>query len=462
LNAKPLGLIGLGTMGQNLALNFRDHGYEIVVWNLESDVTSQFTEGVDAITGTSTLEELVAALTPPRRILLMIKAGAAVDEVLESLLPLLDQGDVVIDGGNAHFADTRRRVEQLAERGVDFAGLGVSGGELGARHGPSLMFGGPDAVWRELADPLTAIAADGDFGPCAMRFGDDGAGHFVKMAHNGIEYADMQLIAEAYDIMRRGLSWPSNEIADQFEHWNEGPLKSYLVELTGKVLAKTDADGPLVNGILDVAEQKGTGRWTIATAIDLGVAVPTITAAVDARVVSAEKTIREALGSVYSPPPPSGRVPTVEDLHDALFAAKVIAYSQGLQLIRAGSQSYGWDIRIADVAKAWSGGCIIRAALLGDIVRAHTENPELPVLISDAAIRAGLSASVPGLRHIVGWAAKSAIPTPAFGSALAWFDSMQTTHLPQNLIQAQRDAFGAHTYRRLDDPDTPVHTDWLS
>ena len=463
LNKSEIGLIGLATMGQNLALNFCDQGLRVVGWNLEPEVTQAFVAAnpLAAITGADTHAELVASLAAPRRILIMIQAGKPVDEVLSQILPLLDRGDILIDGGNAHFDDTRRRAALTHDSGIEFVGLGVSGGELGARFGPSLMFGGSETAWSQLRTPLESIAANSESGTCAVRIGPDGAGHFVKMVHNGIEYADMQLIAEVYDIMLRGRAMTNSQIAEVFGHWNEGPLQSYLIELTSSVLKKCNDQGSIVDQILDVAEQKGTGRWAVAAALDLGVAVPSIGAAVDARVISSQQTLRTAFAGTLSDSHQSPNPPSAQILHNALMAAKICAYAQGLELIRAGSLAYEWDISIADVARVWTGGCIIRARILRDIATAYDASPALENLVLADAFKMLLNDAIPMLRQIAAWAPNAGIPTPAISASLNWLDGIHSARLPQNLIQAQRDAFGAHSYRRIDDADTPVHTDWL-
>ena len=467
-----LGIIGLATMGRSLALNFLDHGHRISVWNLEPELTRAFAgvEPRDGLHAADSLADLINSLAPPRRVLLMIKAGAPVDDVIESIQEHLDDGDMVIDGGNAHFEDTRRRESALRARGIDFVGLGVSGGETGARYGPSLMVGASSRAWTNLEAVLRSIAAHGASGPCVDHMGTDGAGHFVKMVHNGIEYADMQLIAETYDLLRRGSGLPATAIAELFELWNGGPLQSYLIELTAQVLTKLDdvSGEPLVESILDAAEQKGTGRWTVQTALELGTAVPTIAAAVDARALSSRKAEREAASGLLSGPRLDAEQTLADDgfhnaFHNAVLAAKICAYAQGMSLIRAGSETFGWQIDLARPARVWTGGCIIRARLLDDIIAAYENNPDLQNLVLDPALVETLEQTVPALRQIAAWASGAGIPIPAFAASLAWFDSVRSARLPQNLTQAQRDAFGAHTYIRLDDPSgTPVHTQWLS
>ncbi|HEY0160959.1 MAG TPA: NADP-dependent phosphogluconate dehydrogenase [Thermoanaerobaculia bacterium] len=456
-------MIGLGVMGSNLALNIEDHGFSVALWNREPENTLRFCEANKGkrFNATTTLEELTAALVRPRRIMLMIKAGAPVDEMLGRLLPHLEPGDVVIDGGNSWFKETQARAQRLSERGLHFVGSGVSGGEEGARFGPSLMPGGTREAWESIRDVFEAIAAKSDSGACVTYCGPDGAGHFVKMVHNGIEYGDMQLIAEAYDILRRGLGMDAAQIADVFDEWNRGPLQSFLIEITAKIFRKQDEEtgGPLVDKILDKAGQKGTGKWTAQVALDLAVPIPTIAAAIDARVLSSMKTERVAASSVL--PGPTGSQPvavSVEDVHDALYAAKICSYAQGFALIQAGSKEWKWNIDLREIARIWKAGCIIRAKFLDAIMQAYERQPGLPNLLLDESFRI----DQPRWRRAVAYAQGAGIAVPAFASSLAYFDSYRTASLPQNLTQAQRDFFGAHTYQRNDrGDDAPfVHTDW--
>jgi 6-phosphogluconate dehydrogenase len=462
------GMIGLAVMGRNLALNISDHGFRVAVWNLETDVMEKFVAEHGQFVGTRTLAELVASLERPRRIMMMIMAGKPVDSVLEQLKPLLEPGDIVIDGGNTHFAETRRRESDLRAHQLNFVGMGVSGGEEGARRGPSLMPGGSPQAWTALKPVLEAIAAKTDSGPCVTHVGPDGAGHFVKMVHNGIEYGDMQLIAEAYDLLSRvgGLSAP--EIGDVFARWNEGALQSFLVELTGKVLkVKDSATGkPLVDLVLDKAGQKGTGKWTAEIALDLGVSIPTITAALDARVLSSMKDERVAAAPRIRPvvsdagSAPGSKDGLVEAVEQALLASKICSYAQGLALIRAGSAKYSWDISLGEMARIWTGGCIIRARLLDRIRQVYTRSASLPNLLVDEEFEGKMHDAQASWRRVVGLAAAAGIPIPAMSASLAYFDSYRTARLPQNVTQAQRDAFGAHTYERIDRPGA-VHTEWL-
>ena len=465
-----LGVIGLGVMGANLALNVKDHGYGVALWTHTEGKVQRFIERSGAERrwiGTRTLEEFVAALAPPRRILLMVKAGAPVDEMLEELAPLLSRGDVVIDGGNSFFRDTQRREAAMRERRIHFVGMGVSGGEEGARFGPSLMPGGARAAYDLLRPMLEAIAAKTDSGPCVTYVGPDGAGHFVKMVHNGIEYGIMQAIAEAYDLLRRGLDLPADEVAGIFAEWNRGPLESFLVDVAAQVLAARDPDtgNPLVEMILDRAEQKGTGKWTVESALDLGVPTPTITAAIDARLLSGLKGERVRASSRLSSIT-AGRVTgdaraLTAAVHDALRAAMVCSYAQGMSLLRVASGEYAWNVSLREIARIWKGGCIIRARLLDTFMHAFERAPDLPNLLLDADVRRWMSEAERGWRRTVSAAVDAGIPVPSMAASLEYFDSYRSARLPQNLTQAQRDFFGAHTYQRADRPDAGfVHTEW--
>ena len=465
-----LGVIGLGVMGANLALNVKDHGYGVALWTHTEGKVQRFIERSGAERrwiGTRTLEEFVAALAPPRRILLMVKAGAPVDEMLEELAPLLSRGDVVIDGGNSFFRDTQRREAAMRERQIHFVGMGVSGGEEGARFGPSLMPGGARAAYDLLRPMLEAIAAKTDSGPCVTYVGPDGAGHFVKMVHNGIEYGIMQAIAEAYDLLRRGLDLPADEVAGIFAEWNRGPLESFLVDVAAQVLAARDPDtgNPLVEMILDRAEQKGTGKWTVESALDLGVPTPTITAAIDARLLSGLKGERVRASSRLSSIT-AGRVTgdaraLTAAVHDALRAAMVCSFAQGMSLLRVASGEYAWNVSLREIARIWKGGCIIRARLLDTFMHAFERAPDLPNLLLDADVRRWMSEAERGWRRTVSAAVDAGIPVPSMAASLEYFDSYRSARLPQNLTQAQRDFFGAHTYQRADRPDAGfVHTEW--
>jgi 6-phosphogluconate dehydrogenase len=471
-NAPPaqFGVIGLGVMGQNLALNVEEHGFSVAVWNRETDWVERFiaTNPGKRLTGTRTLEEFAEALARPRRVLLMITAGDPVDMMIGGLAPLLDEGDILVDGGNSWFKDTQRREADLKQRKRFFVGCGVSGGEEGARFGPSLMPGGAPVAYEVLRPVLEAIAAQSDSGRCVTHVGPDGAGHFVKMVHNGIEYADMQLIAETYDFLKTGLGLQAPELADTFSAWNQGPLESFLIELTAKIFTVRDDETglPLVDRVLDKAGQKGTGKWTAQVALDLAVPVPTITAALDARLLSSMKAERVA-ASAELKGPRSTRVggdkrKWVAAVHDALYAAKICSYAQGMSLIRAGSEAYGWNINLREIARIWKGGCIIRARFLNEIMRAYDERAALANLLLDGQFRVALRRTQSAWRRVVGTAQRLGVPVPAMAASLAYFDSYRAAQLPQNLTQAQRDAFGAHTYERSDHPERGfVHTDWL-
>ena len=468
MSGSNFGIIGLGTMGRNLALNIESRGYHVAVWNLETDWIADFIGKHPGLKfeGTSTFEALTAALSRPRRIMMMIPAGKPVDATIEKLKPLLERGDVLIDGGNSWFEDTRRRESSLKSSGIHFVGCGVSGGEEGARFGPSLMPGGANETWPIIGDVLEAIAARTEAGPCVTHVGPDGAGHFVKMVHNGIEYGDMQLIAETWDVLRRGLGLSAPETADVFQKWNEGPLASFLTELTAKVCRTMDPETkqPLVDVVLDKAGQKGTGKWTAQVALDLAVAIPTIAAAIDARVLSSLKDERVAASKVLVGPEPnrpsqSERSQLIDDLQDALYAARICGYAQGMALIRAGSDKYDWKINLAEIGRIWKGGCIIRARLLDPVRHAFETKPDLVNLLLDPAIRDLVHRAQAGWRRTVTRAANAGIPMLAHSTALGYFDSYRAARLPQSLTQAQRDAFGAHTYERVDRPGA-VHSEW--
>jgi 6-phosphogluconate dehydrogenase len=467
------GLIGLGVMGQNLALNVEEHGYSVAVWNLETEWTDRFVAEHPGkkLLGAKTLEEFVGALERPRLVFLMITAGKPVDLTVARLLPLLEPGDVIIDGGNSWYLDTERRQAELAPKGIHFLGCGVSGGAEGARRGPSMMPGGPREAYEATRPIFEAIAARSDSGPCVTYVGPGGSGHFVKMVHNGIEYGDMQLIAETYDLLARGLGFEAAELASLFAEWNRGPLESFLIELTAKIFTVNDEGGsgqPLVDLVLDAAGQKGTGKWTAQVALDLGVPVPTISAAIDARFLSALKEQRLAAshmlnGAGDAPKlPPEARADLAKAAHDALYAAKICAYAQGMSLIAAASAANKWDLNLSELARIWKAGCIIRARFLDVIRQAYQRRPDLSNLLVDESI----GSSIVGLHGLwpaaITMAAGRGVPVPALGASLSYFDAYRSAVLPANLVQAQRDAFGAHTYVRADHPERgAVHTDWL-
>jgi len=469
IKTAQFGVVGLGVMGQNLALNIHDHGSSVAVWNLEPEMVDQFTGEHHEIVGTKELHDFVQALERPRRILMMIKAGDPVDQMLKKLAPLLSPGDIVIDGGNSWFKDTQRREAEMRNVNLNFFGMGVSGGEEGARHGPSLMPGGSREAYEHLKPILESIAAKSDSGPCVTHCGPDGAGHFVKMVHNGIEYGDMQLIAEAYDLLRKALGLSAAEIADVFTGWSKGVMESYLVEITSQVLRANDpkTGKPLVDMILDKAGQKGTGKWTAQVALDLAIPIPTIAAAIDARILSSMKEERVAaskmLGGGSTQKYSGDKNELIKCIHGALYAAKICSYAQGMSLIRAGSKEYNWGVNLREMARIWKAGCIIRARLLDSIMKAFERNPELPNLLLDDQFKSAVLGEEANWRKVISTAVGLGIPVPAMSASLAYFDSYRSPELPQNLTQAQRDFFGAHTYQRKDDPQGPaVHTDWVA
>ncbi|MCU0833965.1 MAG: decarboxylating NADP(+)-dependent phosphogluconate dehydrogenase [Chromatiaceae bacterium] len=463
-----IGLIGLAVMGQNLVLNMNDHGYRVAVFNRTTAKVDEFLAGPAAgtqVVGTHSIAELVAALGRPRKLMLMVRAGAVVDDFITQLLPHLALGDCIIDGGNSHYPDSIRRTRDLAEKGILFVGTGVSGGEEGARHGPSIMPGGNPAGWPLVREIFQAIAAQVDGVPCCQWVGPDGAGHYVKMVHNGIEYGDMQLISEAYALMRDGLGLPVEEVQRVFAEWNRGVLDSYLIEITAEVLKAKDADGtPLVDKILDSAGQKGTGKWTGINAMELGVPLTLIGEAVFARFLSAMKEERVRASRLL----PAGAVAfsgdqaaAVQAIHDALYAAKIGSYAQGYLLMREAARHHGWPLNYGEIALLWRGGCIIRSRFLNDIKAAFERAPGLENLLQDAFFRDEIARSLPGWRRAAGLAIELGIPAPAITSALAFYDGYRAERLPANLLQAQRDYFGAHAYERIDRPRGEFfHTDW--
>jgi 6-phosphogluconate dehydrogenase len=463
-----IGLIGLAVMGQNLVLNMADHGYRVAVYNRTTSRVDAFIEGPAkgrSIIGCHSMEELVESLERPRKVMLMVKAGAVVDQFIESLAPLLDPGDVIIDGGNSHYPDSTRRTRELRERGLRFIGTGISGGEEGARHGPSIMPGGDPEAWPLVQEIFQSIAAQVDGEPCCRWVGPDGAGHFVKMVHNGIEYGDMQLITEAYALMDRALGMDHDAMASVFADWNRGVLDSYLIEITAEILATKDTDGtPLVTRILDTAGQKGTGKWTAISALELGVPLTLIGEAVFARVLSSLKDERvHAAGILGAPqrPEPAAAGDYLPALHDALYASKIISYAQGFMLMREAATVEGWSLDYGDIALMWRGGCIIRSAFLKDIKAAYDTDPQLQNLVLDAFFTRALQQAEAGWRRAVVLGVERGVATPAFASALSYFDGYRSARLPANLLQAQRDYFGAHSYERVDrDRGTFFHTDW--
>jgi len=464
-----IGVTGLAVMGSNIARNFARHGYTVALHNrsvtkTDALLTQHGSEG--NFVRSETIEQFLAALQRPRRVLIMVKAGAATDAVINELAAAMEPGDIIIDGGNALYTDTIRREKTMTERGLHFVGAGISGGEEGALNGPSIMPGGPKESYASLGPLLEGISAHVDGVPCCTHIGPDGAGHFVKMVHNGIEYSDMQLIGEAYQLLRDGLGCTAPQIADVFTEWNSGDLDSFLVEITAEVLRQIDAktSRPLVDLILDEAEQKGTGRWTVKSALDLGVPVTGIAEAVFARALSGSVPQRRAAAGLASGH--LGRRPTdpeqfTTDVRHALYASKIIAYAQGFNQIQAGSIEYDWGVTPGDLATIWRGGCIIRAKFLNRIKDAFDADPELPTLIAAPYFRSAIEAAIDGWRRVVVTATELGIPIPGFASALSYYDALRTERLPAALIQGQRDFFGAHTYGRIDaDPGARFHTQW--
>jgi 6-phosphogluconate dehydrogenase len=467
--ASDIAVYGMGVMGRNIALNLADHGLRVSVYNRTASTTAEFVAGLGPDSGIVPcyeLEAMVDSLARPRVVFLMATAGPVVDRIIEGLLPLLADGDLIIDGGNSHFADTQRRWQALQGRGIRFLGMGISGGEEGARHGPSIMPGGDPEAWPLVRDSFRAIAARADDGePCCTWIGQGGAGHYVKMVHNGIEYGDMQLIAEAWQLLRDGLGLDEEAIAATFAAWNRGPLASYLIEITADILRLREADGSLrLDHIVDAAGQKGTGRWTAIDALELGVPLTLISEAVFARSLSAMKAERVAAAARLGgpPAPPAGEAAaTVEAIHDALYAAKIISYAQGFMQMREAAATHGWRLDYAAIARIWRAGCIIRSRFLDDIAAAFERAPDLPSLLLDDFFAAALEAAAPGWRAAVVRGVGRGIPLPATAAALAFYDGYRSATLPANLLQAQRDYFGAHSYRRVDrDPQTAWHTRW--
>ena len=461
-----IGVVGLATMGQNLARNLASHGVRVAVYNRTRKRTDDFmaahsSEGDFRPAGS--LEELARILKPPRAILLMVKAGSAVDEAIDSLTPVLAPGDTIIDGGNSLFLDTRRRAAAVEKAGFGFIGAGVSGGEEGALLGPSIMPGGTPESYQRVAQMLTAISAKVEGVPCCTYIGPDGAGHFVKMVHNGIEYADIQLIAETYDFLRQALGMSAADLASVFREWNQGELQSYLIEITANVLAKRDGDtqSALVDAIEDKAEQKGTGRWTSESALELGVPLTGITEAVFARMLSSQKAGRVKAASILTGPGASTSSASglVDDVRHALYASKIVAYAQGFEHLRAGSKEFGWNLDLGALATIWRGGCIIRAQFLDRIKDAYAASPDLPNLMLAPFFQQALASAQQPWRSVVKQAVDQGVPIPAFASSLAYYDGYRRARGPANLIQGLRDYFGAHTYRRLD-RDGSFHTRW--
>ncbi len=463
-----IGLIGLAVMGQNLVLNMNDHGFKVAVHNRSRGKTDDFLNGPakdTQITGAYSLEELVNSLESPRVVMLMVKAGEVVDSYIDQLTPLLSAGDIIIDGGNSLFTDSNRRTVALAEKNILYVGSGVSGGEEGARHGPSIMPGGNKEAWKTVQPILQAISAKVEGEPCCQWVGENGAGHYVKMVHNGIEYGDMQIICEAYQLLSEGLGLSADEIQSVFAEWNKGVLDSYLIEITTNILGYKDEDGaPLIDKILDTAGQKGTGKWTGINALDLGAPLTLIAESVFARCVSAQKEERVNASKIL--PQATARFSgdkqaMVKAIGDAVYAAKIVSYAQGFGLMRAAEKEYGWKLNYGGIALMWRGGCIIRSQFLNDIKQAYDANPELDNLLLADYFNNAVSTADQGWREAVILGVQLGVPTPAFSSALAYYDSYRSARLPANLLQAQRDYFGAHTYERIDKPRGEFfHTDW--
>ena len=465
-----IGLIGLAVMGQNLVLNMNDHGFKVAVFNRTVSKVDDFlaneAKGTDVV-GAHSVEELTGLLKRPRRVMLMVKAGDSVDQTIEHLLPHLEPGDIVIDGGNSLFTDSNRRTKYLAAKGILFIGTGVSGGEEGARFGPSIMPGGNPAAWPHVKDIFQSIAAKVEDGtPCCDWVGENGAGHYVKMVHNGIEYGDMQLICEAYDLLQRGLGLTADELHEVFVEWNKGELDSYLIEISSHIFAKKDEDGqPLVDKILDTAGQKGTGKWTVIGALDTGQPVTLIGESVFARCLSALKAERVAASKILEGPAAKtvdgDRAAFIEDVRCALYCSKIVSYAQGYMLLRAAAKENGWNLNMGGIALMWRGGCIIRSRFLGKIKEAFDKNPAIQNLLLDSFFSAALNQYQASWRKALVYAVELGVPTPAFSTALTFFDGYRAARLPANLLQAQRDYFGAHTYERTDQPRGQFfHTNW--
>lgn len=463
-----IGLIGLAVMGQNLVLNMNDHGFTVAVFNRTVSKVDDFMAGPakgTKVIGTKSLEEFMRALKRPRRVMLMVKAGAPVDEFIEQCLPHLEKGDILIDGGNSLYTDTNRRTQALKEKGILFIGTGISGGEEGARNGPSIMPGGNPEAWPHVKPIFQGIAAKADTGePCCDWVGSDGAGHYVKMVHNGIEYGDMQLICEAYDLMKKALGMNSAQLSSIFSRWNEGELNSYLIEITAQIFKMQENGTPLVDKILDVAGQKGTGKWTAINALDMGMPLTLIGEAVFARCLSSLKEDRVAASKLLEGSKASFKGNAeefAEEIRHALYASKIVSYAQGFMLMRQASDEFKWNLNYGAVALMWRGGCIIRSSFLGKIKEAFEKNPKLTNLLLADFFRGELAKTQKGWRHVVSAAAELGIPDPCFSSALAFYDGYRSATLPANLLQAQRDFFGAHTFERVDQPRGKFfHINW--
>ncbi len=466
--SSDIALIGLAVMGQNLVMNMNDHGFTVSVYNRTGSVTDEFLAGPakgSKVVGCKTVKELVASLKAPRRVFILVKAGAAVDAVINEVTPFMDKGDIIIDGGNSHFPDSQRRFDELKAKGIRFIGSGVSGGEEGARRGPSIMPGGDPEAWPHVKEILQSVSAKVGSEACCDWVGEGGAGHYVKMVHNGIEYGDMQMIAEAYDLMKNGIGLSAEDLKGVFEDWNKGVLDSYLIEITAEIFGVKDEDGsPLVDKIMDAAGQKGTGKWTSNSALDLGMPVTLIGEAVFARALSALKDERVGASKQLAGPKPAfsgDKKAFINDVMQALYASKIVSYAQGYMLLREASNEYKWKLNFGSIALMWRGGCIIRSRFLGDIKKAFDKNPELVNLLVDDFFRKVIEETQGGWRRTIANAAMLGIPTPCMSSALAFYDGYRRDRLPANLLQAQRDYFGAHTYERTDKSRGEFfHTNW--
>ena len=465
MDLADIGVTGLAVMGRNLARNLARHGYAVAVHNRTTSRTQQLVKefgNEGTFVPAEDVAGFVASLKRPRRAIIMVKAGAGTDAVIDELAEVMEPGDMIVDGGNAHFADTRRREAALREKGIHFVGTGISGGEEGALNGPSIMPGGSAESWESLGPILQDISAKVDDVPCAVHVGPDGAGHFVKMVHNGIEYSDMQLIAESYDLLRQALGASPAELAEVFRQWNTGELESYLIEITAQVLDQVDAatGKPFVDVVVDQAEQKGTGRWTVQSALDLGVPVTGIAEAVFARALSGHPEQRAAAASLEGPKLSGvGGRELIDDVQQALYASKIVAYAQGFDQMSAASKEFGWDVDLGAMATIWRGGCIIRARFLDRIRAAYDADPSLPTLLADPTFATAVNAAQDAWRRVVTTAVQIGVPTPGFSSALAYYDGLRRDRLPAALVQGLRDYFGAHTYQRVD-REGAFHTDW--
>ena len=464
-----IGLIGLGVMGQNLALNIARNGYPVAVFDREPEIVQKFISNSRGtqLTGARSPEEFVRSLERPRKIILLVKAGDPVDWTIKLIQPFLEKGDIIIDCGNSNFKDTERREKELSAEGLYLIGSGTSGGEKGALWGPSMMPGGDRQAYEQIKPIWEAIAAKVEDGPCVTYIGPGGSGHFVKMVHNGIEYGDMQLIAEAYDLLRTALGLQADEMADIFDQWNRGDLESYLIEITAKILRVKDKETgrPLVDLILDKAGQKGTGVWTSQMALDLGIVVPTIDAAIVARTLSARKEERirasKELSRPQTAPFQGDKRKMIDAIHDALYASKICSYAQGMSLIKQGSATFNWNINLSEVARIWQAGCIIRARFLRKIKEAYQRRSDLPNLLLDSEFKARIGAAQTGWRTVLSTAVQQGVPVLAMSSSMGYFDMYRAANLPLNLTQAQRDFFGSHTYERVDKPEFgSIHTEW--